>query len=682
MPRQKKVASSYDSGEAKSARPEGGVNDSGDWGNDAPQNTKNDDQDQLLDIVLEDFRAARDYVKNNYQSNWQDYWKVYNNMRVRRNYEGIADDFVPETFTIIEAVKANIAGGKPKFVYVPMNEEQRQDTLVLNELVNYYWSQNQMTQKTLNWVQDMLVYGTGVLHVCWEGEMPYVRNIPLQDFFVDPTATHMNQPTEPGYPRFSGHRYVANLDDLKKAKILDPDTGKMTDKYKNLGEIGDYQDGDNDKLDKEVKESLLGSTLGKDAAKHQVEIIEYYTKKKKILVANRQVIIYDGRNPYQRAEKTGEVTTFFEGQEQKSKKKMGAVKPFLPYAVLRNYVDGSLFYAKGDVAQIVDLQESLNDVSNQKRDNITYVLNNMWQIDPQFSHLVDQVESIPGLVLPIPKGALQPIEKQVVTQEADVEMARIQDEMRRATAADEVIQGATANNSRTTATEINATVNQANQRFATKLNTLEGEGYAQLGRIMFRMIQIFVTTKMAVRVVGPDGVSWKDFDPFEYNGDYEPMVSLESTQKTVRAEEGQKYLLVHQTFAQSPDINQKEFARLYLEKVLDLPESRVKQLMNVPPPPAEPPMPEPSVSFRMDLMPDQQAQVLAKYGIQSSQADLMLGSGLTPEAIADNVQTPMGSPAVGSDPNMNQGAPTDQMGAPSMDSGDGPSGPTPTPAMG
>ena len=678
MANQKRVTTSYDSGGKNTAKKTSSGNTDGDWGNDTPQ--KNDENDSLLGIVLDDFKKARDYYKDNYQSNHEDYWKVYNNIRVRRNYEGISDDFVPETFTIIESVKANIAGGKPKFTYVPMNEEQRQDTLVLNQLVNYYWGQNQMTQKTLDWVQDMLVYGTGVLMVCWEKEMPYIRHIPLQDFFVDPTATHINRPSEPGYPKYAGYRYLTDRSMLADEKLLNPETGEMEDRYKNLDQIADFDD-KWDKLDKETKEGFIGSTLGNEAYKSQVEIIEYYTKKKKIVVANRSVVIYEGRNPYFRKEKTENVTVNMEGATQQKKQKIEAVQPFLPFAVLRNYVDGSLFYAKGDVAQIVDLQESLNDVSNQKKDNLAYVLNNMWQIDPQFSHLADQVASVPGLVLPIPKGAIAPIEKEVVTTEADAEMARIQDQMRRATAADEVVQGAMAQNSRTTATEINATVNQANQRFATKLATLEGEGYAQLGRILFKMIQIFVTTPMAVRIVGPDGVAWKDFDPFEYNGEYEPLVSLESTQKVVRAEEGQKYLLVHQTFANSPNINQKEFARLYLEKVLDLPESRVKELMNVPPPPDTPPMPEPSVSFKVDLMPDQQAQILSKYGIQTSQADLMLGAGMTANDISSNVQTPAQSPAVLEDPNM-ASAPQGSEGAPSMDSGAGPAGPTPPVAMG
>lgn len=587
MARQQRVATSYDSGDNNTARKTGSVPE-GDWGNDVPQ--EGTPQDALLSLVMDDFRKARDYVRDNYESAWQDYWKCYNNIRTRRGYEGISDDFVPETFTIIESVKANIAGGKPKFTFVPMQEEQTQDTQVLNQLMDFYWDQNRMVQKTLNWVQDMLVYGNGILMVSWEGDMPRITNVPLSDFFVDPTATHMNHPEELGYPKFCGRRYLTDKEGLKNKKLVDPDTGEMTGYYKNLDQIEDFG-GDWDKLDKEQKESFSHSTLGKDALKEQVECIEYYTKKKKIIIANRNTIIYEGENPYKRAASTKQVTIEMPSEDPSLPPQtitktvdIPEIKPFLPFAILRNYVDGSLFYAKGDVAQIIDRQETLNDISNQKQDNITFVLNNMWQIDPQFQHLADQIESMPGAVYPIPKGALSVIEKEVVTGEADTEILRIRDEMRRATAADEVVQGASQEKGRITATEVQAQVNQASQRFATKLTTLESEGYTQLARILFKMVQIFVDQEMAVRIVGQEGVAWRDFDPSEYSGEYEPKVSLESTQKVLKAEEGQKYLQVHQTMGQSPFLNQKEMARLYLEKVLDLPDDRIKELLVDPAP--------------------------------------------------------------------------------------------------
>lgn len=580
MANQKRVQTTYDSGGNNTAKNLGNPTVDGDWGG-GPGKEAKKEEDTLLEIVMEDYRAARDYYKSNYREKHDDFWKCYNNMRTRRGYEGISDDFVPETFTIIESVKANIAGGKPKFTFVPMQEEQKQDTVILNELLDFYWDQNHMTQKTLNWVQDSLIYGTGIFYVSWEGDMPRIQNIPLSDFFVDPTATHFNNPSEPGYPKYAGYEYLTDKDELRNKLTVNPETGEMEELYKNIDEIEEY-DGEWEKLDKETKEGYIGSTLGKDAPKKQIRCVVYFTKKKKVVIANGKTIIYEGKNPYYRDKKTQKVTTYMEGVRTVTEREVAEIKPFLPFAVLRNYVDTSLFYGKGDVEVIIDRQETLNDISNQKQDNITYVLNNMWQIDPQFQHLIDQVESMPGLVLPIPRGALTAIEKQVVTAEADTEMLRIKDEMRRATAADEVIQGVSQDKGRVTATEVQAQLNQASQRFSTKLQTLEDEGYSQLGRILFKMIQIFVTSEMAVRVIGPDGVEWKDFDPNDYSGEYEPKVSLESTQKIVKAEEGQKYVQVHQVAANSPFVNQQELMRVYFEKMLDLPEEQIKRLLQVP----------------------------------------------------------------------------------------------------
>lgn len=544
---------------------------------------------KIVELVNRDFRVARDYVKKFKQNTWDNCWSAYNSIRTKRGYDGIADDFIPETFTIVESVKANIAGGKPKFNFVPIREEQNQETSVINELMDFYWDQNNMTEKVQDWVQDMLVYGNGIMMVSWEGDMPHMANIPLRDFFVDPTATHMNRPGTPGYPKYAGYRFLTTVEELKNRKIVDPETGEMKLLYQNLDEIGELNE--DDPTDKTVKEKLLGSTL--PDKKGQVEVIVYYTRKKKIVIANRETLIYEGENPYKRDKKTKKVTRILDGVELTTDVEFPEIKGFLPFAILRNYVDTSLFYAKGDVEVILPRQERLNDISSQKSDNLTYVMNNMWQIDPQYKHLAEQIESYPGAVFPLPQGALTAIEKQSIGADADNEMFRIKEEMRRATAADEVIQGVSQDKGRITATEIQAQMNQASQRFSTKLTNLEDEGYAQLGRILFKMVQIFVDQPMAVRVLGDEGMQWRDFDPEEYSGEYEPKVQLESTTKAIRAEEGQKYALIHQMFAQSQYVNQFEFTKMYLETMLDMNEDRLKRLVvdpaQNPAPPIAPP---------------------------------------------------------------------------------------------
>lgn len=541
---------------------------------------KSTQTDAILRLVMDDFTSARDYIKRNYEKTWQDCWKCYNNIRTQRGYEGIADDFVPETFTIVESVKANVFGGKPKFNYVPLREEQEQNTEVLNNYVDFMWGQNDMTQKTLDWGQDMLVLGNGIMMASWEGDTVQYTNIPLSDFFVDPTATHMNRPGVAGYPKFAGYRFLTTVNELKNRKIVNPDTGDMEMLYTGLDDIGKNSSFE-DMTDKQRKEIYIGSTLDESSAiRDQVEVIVYYTRKKKILIANRQTVIYSGDNPYSRKSGTKKVSMDKDGVPMpETSVKVSEIKGFLPFAILRNYVDTSLFYAKGDVEVILPRQESLNDVSSQKHDNLTYTMNNMWQIDPQYKHLADQIESLPGAVFPVPQGALTAIEKQSIGSDADVEMQRIQSEMRRATGADEVVQGVSQSQGRVTATEVQTQINQASQRFSSKLQTIESEGMAQLGRITLKMIQLFVTKPLAVRVVGPDGVKWQDFDPTAYIDEYEPQIQLESTTKAQKQEEGQKYAVIHQLAMNSPYVDQRELMRVYFEKMLDVGEDEIKKLL-------------------------------------------------------------------------------------------------------
>lgn len=540
----------------------------------------------LLSVVVEDFDAARRYVKQNYQGIWEDCFKAYNGIRTRRNYSGTADEFVPETFSIVEALKSSIAGTKPKFKFMPLTEEQEQDATILNNLVDYFWSMNNMTEKLLNWVEDMIVYGNGIFMVSWDSrqEMPLIQHIPLSDFFVDPTATHINRPEEPGYARYAGYRYLTSLQQLQEEKTLDDD-GNWVPMYNNLTNINLSNGGNDDDLDKDRKEKWLGSTLGKEANKEQVEVIVYFTRRKKIVIANRSTVIYSGENPYHRPEKNIKTQTMVNGEMIEGTRKVPEIQGFLPFAILRNYVDSNLFFARGDVEVILPTQEALNDTASQKRDNISYVLNNMWQIDPRFKHLAEQIESSPGAIFPIPKGALTPIDKQDMSNAADNEISRQTQQMRTATAADAAVQGVSQNRSRTTATEIQAQLNQASTRFTTKVQTLEDEGFAQLARIIYKMSQIFITTERAVRIVGRDGMTWATYSPQRYTGEYEPRVVLEATANAELAAQSQAMQVASQIAINNPLVNQKEFLRDFFETLFpDKPKDRINDYLNVPQP--------------------------------------------------------------------------------------------------
>jgi len=124
--------------------------------------------------------------------------------------------------------------------------------------------------------------------------------------------------------------------------------------------------------------------------------------------------------------------------------------------------------------------------------------------------------------------------------------------MRRSTAADDAVQGVAQAKSRTTATEISSQLVKAQDRFGVKITNLESEGFAQLGQIIMKILQIFVTQETIIKVVGPMGVEFKNYDPYEYDGEFEVNVLLDSTLKRQQMEVGQKNNQLFQLFSDDP----------------------------------------------------------------------------------------------------------------------------------
>lgn len=502
---------------------------------------------------------AKRYTDTGLRTQWDNYFKVYKGKRVIRNYEGVSDPVIRESHTIVETLVANIAGGNPKFHFVKTNEEQTDDTEILNGMLDYYMVCNQMGLKNQEWVREMLLYGTGILHVVWREGMPWIENVPLRDFFVDPTATCMVHGINPA--RYAGLEYLADKEVLRKQKMYDDKTQDWVPKYKNLDDIGfetatnggsGGAGGDHKSMDKAFKDMFAGSTLGDKATASQVHVILLYDlmSEKIVEIGNKKKYIYYEESHLQREEQTKTIQvevpdlqndpTGIKTKMVGIQKKLDEIKPFIPFAVLRDYVDTSQFYGEGEMAIILGDAELLNDYEAMDVDNNAYQNTPMYWIDPQFADLAPEIETIPGAVYPIPKNAMGALERPQLSGDLDTKKERIAQRMRSATAADETMQGQTQDKGRITATEVSSTIAQSQNRFSTKISNLENEGYAQLGEIIYKMVQIFVTTTTAVRILGPMGTEFKDFDPWEFNGKWEAHVELDTTIKQKQLEVGQK----------------------------------------------------------------------------------------------------------------------------------------------
>jgi hypothetical protein len=526
-----------------------------------PLNNEESNEDALA-IVLEDFDKSWEYCEGSWHGRWNDNYYLYNNNRVKVGYQGITDTFVPMTFSTIETMTSALFGTKPRFMYTPPAQKQDQNTEILNELLNYYWDKDKWSIKIINWGRDFLRLGTSIVYAYWDIDMPRLLNVPIRDFFIDPTCNNLENAA------YMGRRYLTTLEELKSFEVVDlekstTDEVVMKPKYNNLDEVSEGKNGSGDNTDKEEKDMWYGSTVSD--TDDQVEILEYWTKDRVITVANRSTVIEDTEN-------------YFKSKARKNGNRFP--KGLYPFCSLRDYTDASLFYAKGEVDFIADQQELLNDLTNQNIDSITFSLNQMYTLDPRYAHLQEEIENIPGAVYPIEAGALQPIQQRPVPQDAFLERTNIKNEMRETTAANEVIKGTSQQGGgRQTATEIQAQIAGAANRMHLKITQIEDEGFHQLGTIIFAMIQLFITAPQLVRVIGKNGVQWQTFVPEEFIGDYDVDVQLESSINNQKDKLAAQAKEMYAAFLHDPEVNQTELKKLVLQRGFDLDPDEVQQLM-------------------------------------------------------------------------------------------------------
>lgn len=518
----------------------------------------------VVDDVLKDFNAAWNYCASSWHSRWRDNQFLYNNQRVKRGYEGISDTFVPMCFSTVETLTSALFGAKPKYNYLPPQDREDQNTEILNGLLDYYWDKDQWSLKNINTGRCMLKLGTAIDYYYWDGDHPVKLNIPIRDFFIDPDASSLEN------ARFMGRRYLTTKATLESFEVVDfeastDDEVVMKKKYTNLDKLDDYKSADN--TDKEEKDMWYGSTAS-DPSEDQVEVIEYWTEDKVVSIANRCTAIEDTDNYY------------------KSKAKANGTKfprGIMPFNDCRDYVDESLFYAKGEIDIIGDQQEDLNDLTNQYKDAITFALNPMFTLDPKYAHLLSEIESLPGAGYPVEKDALNWSIPPAIPRDAVIERQNIKNEIRETTASNEIVKGAPTTGGKSTATEINAQVAGAGQRINLKVTQLENGYFHREARIVFEMVKLYVTEPMMVRILGKDGARWEQFDPKEFQGDYEPRVQLDITVENKKQQKAADAANLLKAFLGNPVVNQQELAKTVLQRAFDLDPDEVELLMQVEP---------------------------------------------------------------------------------------------------
>lgn len=517
------------------------------------------------------FNVAWTYAKQNHHSRLERNWKLYNNKRVNPSYQGTTNTFVPISFSIVETITSALAAGRPSIDFVPQDmykyissyesTGEKPNLKALNAQYDYYWDCDNWDLKSIKTIRGGLREGTSCEWVFWDGDKPRVINLNVRDAIIDPSLTDpMQLITNPG-DFFSGRRYITTLDALKAETVIDPETGKLKPRFKNLSQVKPGFIG-SEQTAKQVQETFIGAT---GDTKDLIEVIEMVDGDNIRSVANRTIEIEDTPN------------------------ELGIHR----LVIHRFIADDATVYGKAILDPIAAPQELLNDVTNQSVDAVTDILHPQYELDPMYAdHLGAVSEAGAGTVFPFAPGSLKRIDKGTVSPQGFNERTNMKNEMREATGADQIVQGTGPQGGDTTATEIKAQLNQAGQRFELFVRMLEREGFYQRTKIVYKMMLHHLKDVQLVPAMGLDGPQFHKLDITQFDETYEPKIQLAASVNNAKQRDAQQSTEAYQILIADPTNDLWEAKKILYPKMFDLTDEQLDRIIGAEKPqPAAPGLP-------------------------------------------------------------------------------------------
>jgi hypothetical protein len=546
-------------------------------------------EDKTLQIWLDKFSASWDYARDNYHSRWERNYKLYRNRNVHEPY-GSIETFVPMVNSTVNTIVAALFGTNPSIRYVPNHPDQEAATEVLSELYDDFSRRDGWEQKNKTNGRQGIITGNYCSFYSWRddamGGYVHKETVPIRDMILDPTVTSYED------WRYAGRRYFTDMRALRGEKKYDPETGKLVNRYKDLDKVGTGSGGEQDS-DKDVKDQLLGSLAPK--SKDSVEIIEIWSRRTVVVIANRSQIIELCDNPYFAIERARYEQRKLEHAINRSVQLAAGVDigefsevfdeknaGLIPFAHGKDHEDVSLVYGDSDVDNLADQQTLLNILTELNIEAILYQLYPEKTIDPKFSTWVDDISPGVGKVYPLPKGAMTWSTPPVIPQNAFQERTNIKDEMRETAAVSQTTKGVAASYG-TTATEIKAMIGQADLRIQEKAQSMANSFFFQEASIVLRLIQINATGEMWLRSVSDAGVKFTSVDPSRFLGEYTPMVKMGIQKKIERAEEQEAAMRAFEIMVKDPSNNLAALKRIMYKKMTDLSDDEIGQIISAEP---------------------------------------------------------------------------------------------------
>lgn len=311
-----------------------------------------------LTVVRESFQQAENFrtQSRNGDLRWNDQEALYLGFRKQRVWDGTtiprSSLSIPIVFDQIQAalpaIDAAVFGGDPEwFEVLPEPGAQPQEARVIKDNLLYRFESDDFRKQFNLAAQSVLLYGNGGIEHYWDGKTVRNRYVDLKDFYFDPATPSSNIEDA----RYVIRRTKVTVDELET--LRQTQGMKIPDK-KILAYMADTTSGAFADRTKQQSEALRGVNYNPAYYDHtplpsdrRIELLRYYDKKRVVWVLNRDVVIYNERNPY----------------------------GFLPFSFGPCYIVPNRFYAQSFADVLDSTQRCIEALENARLDELSLTLN-------------------------------------------------------------------------------------------------------------------------------------------------------------------------------------------------------------------------------------------------------------------------------------------------------------------
>lgn len=462
-------------------------------------------QKQLVVDLVKMFQDYEQWRKP-FENMWNEIYRLYFTSVDKTKTSTRSSITVPIIFQVIEAavpkvINSIFGNGEEFFDVIPTDPKDQQFADAIQLLLTFQLGQADFMIKFIDFVKQLLLYGTSYFYVYWKVKRAWVyKRTPTR---VPRTINGYPLPDEIQWTETKTYEVVERRPEIEVLDILDvfPDPEARTEKdarglfvrswmdvdeVKEQGKGGIFANTDGEMLQsssndfsqsRQTRYSIRGTQTPKTASKNQVELLTYWgcwdldgdgiREEVQIVIANRQVLLIARANPFHHQKRPVVRCVFFP----------------IPLE----------WFGMGLVEPVMSNVHELWTLRRQRLDNINLILNRMWLVSSLADVDLDTLISTPnGVIVTDDMQGVDPIETTDVTSSAYNEAAQVQTDIENATAPRSVQGTPESGRLGRTAKGAQLIIAQALEKFAVATKLVEELGIKRVIRLVYDLDLQFI----------------------------------------------------------------------------------------------------------------------------------------------------------------------------------------------